>query len=231
MGIYNLLNAQQKPPAQGQSWEEWQIQQGLKGQSGSEARAIESRRQAIQKMLKTWKTGYEKSKGQYDFAEQSIRGGAISNVGQLTAGLAGSGMLNTTAAGNAARAANMDMQSQLSQLAQARDQTEYAKWMDLAEIQSNTPYDQMSFNKQEKAGISGGDVLSLIGGLAGISDRRLKKNIRRVGDHPRGIGVYEFSYLWSDERHVGVMADEVAGVLPGAVIDLGGYFAVDYGKL
>ncbi len=63
------------------------------------------------------------------------------------------------------------------------------------------------------------------------SDRRLKKNIRRVGTHRLGIGIYEFDYIWG-EHATGVMADEVKLVMPEAVLrDSSGYDMVDYGKL
>lgn len=67
------------------------------------------------------------------------------------------------------------------------------------------------------------------GGM-GFSDRRLKRNIHRIGTHRLGIGIYEFDYVWG-EHAIGVMADEVERVMPSAVIEIGGYKAVDYGRL
>jgi hypothetical protein len=62
------------------------------------------------------------------------------------------------------------------------------------------------------------------------SDRRLKSNIVRIGDHPLGIGIYEYDIY--GKRDVGVMADEVLTVKPGAVYTMqNGYMAVDYGLL
>jgi hypothetical protein len=56
-------------------------------------------------------------------------------------------------------------------------------------------------------------------------------NIRRVGTHRLGIGIYEFDYIWG-EHAVGVMADEVKLVMPEAVIrDPSGFDKVDYSKL
>ena len=64
-----------------------------------------------------------------------------------------------------------------------------------------------------------------------FSDRRLKKNIKRIGTHPLGVGIYEFDYIWG-EHATGVMADEVKLVRPEAVIrDKSGYDMVDYSKL
>jgi hypothetical protein len=64
-----------------------------------------------------------------------------------------------------------------------------------------------------------------------FSDRRLKREIERVGALPSGLPVYRYRYLWSDEPQIGVMADEAREMFPGAVFDVGGFFAVDYGKV
>jgi hypothetical protein len=70
------------------------------------------------------------------------------------------------------------------------------------------------------------------------SDRRLKHDIIRIGDHPLGFGLYLFSYRPShrDEcghgRHFGVMADEVEPILPEAIsVRADGYKAVNYDLL
>jgi hypothetical protein len=70
------------------------------------------------------------------------------------------------------------------------------------------------------------------------SDRRLKENIVRVGEHPLGMGLYLFDYkpTYRDAhghgRRLGVMADEVEAVVPQAVlIRPDGYKMVDYGLL
>jgi hypothetical protein len=62
------------------------------------------------------------------------------------------------------------------------------------------------------------------------SDRRLKSNIVRVGDHPLGIGIYEYDIFGNRER--GVMAQEVLEVKPEAVHMMpNGFMAVNYGAL
>ncbi|HQT64791.1 MAG: hypothetical protein B7Z75_06495 [Acidocella sp. 20-57-95] len=66
-------------------------------------------------------------------------------------------------------------------------------------------------------------------GVAILSDIRLKKDIRRIGTHSLGIGLYEYSYLGSNIRHTGVMAQEVLRVAPHAVITgANGFYSVDY---
>lgn len=77
-------------------------------------------------------------------------------------------------------------------------------------------------------------LMSMIGtgamyGLA-ASDRRLKSNIVRVGAHRLGIGVYDYVIFGKPAR--GVMADEVAKVMPEAVVrHPDGYDMVDYARI
>ena len=70
------------------------------------------------------------------------------------------------------------------------------------------------------------------------SERRVKENIVRVGDHPWGFGLYLFDYLpehreqWGRGRQFGVMIDEVEAVAPEAVsTHADGYKRVDYALL
>lgn len=60
-------------------------------------------------------------------------------------------------------------------------------------------------------------------GLSFFSDRRLKRDIERIFS-----GLYRFKYLWSDDSHVGVMADEVPAHAKTRIF---GFDAVDYGQL
>ncbi len=70
------------------------------------------------------------------------------------------------------------------------------------------------------------------------SDRRLKENVVRVGEHPAGFALYLFDYkprfrdLWGHGRQCGAMADEVERVAPHAVsVGADGYCIVDYARL
>ena|SRR5437764_274674 len=61
------------------------------------------------------------------------------------------------------------------------------------------------------------------------SDRRLKKDVTRVAEHPAGFGVYRFKYLWSDTEYRGVLAQEVLAAMPEAVVrGDDGFLRVDY---
>ncbi len=65
-----------------------------------------------------------------------------------------------------------------------------------------------------------------------FSDRRLKRDIVELSRLGNGIGLYRYRYSWSDQLYVGVMAQEVAEIAPGAVVrDADGYLRVDYFQL
>lgn len=80
---------------------------------------------------------------------------------------------------------------------------------------------------------------SMAGTAAGLymakSDRRLKKNIKRLTALSSGIGVYQYNYLWETndaQPRIGYMADEVEKVYPAAVVvGEDGFKSVDYSKV
>jgi hypothetical protein len=78
-----------------------------------------------------------------------------------------------------------------------------------------------------------GEVFVIGIGCTGIpSDVRLKRDIGLLARLGNGIGLYRYRYLWSDTVYVGVMAQEVATIVPDAVLQgADGFFRVDYGRL
>jgi hypothetical protein len=63
-----------------------------------------------------------------------------------------------------------------------------------------------------------------------FSDRRLKRNIKRVGEHAIGVGIYEYTMMGIAQR--GVIAQEVQSVRPDLVKrHANGYLMVNYGGL
>jgi hypothetical protein len=78
------------------------------------------------------------------------------------------------------------------------------------------------------AGSAGGAYLT---NLLLASDRRLKKNIEKIGKESNGLNVYSFSYIWDNEVHTGYMSDEVRQLYPDAVTVVNGYDMVNYGIL
>jgi hypothetical protein len=77
---------------------------------------------------------------------------------------------------------------------------------------------------------------NMMGGLFGLgsagiglfSDRRLKTEIRRVGETDGGTPLYAYRYIWGGPVHIGVMADEVP---EAAMMTDSGYLAVDYARV
>lgn len=93
-----------------------------------------------------------------------------------------------------------------------------------------------------------GSVRELTGGASGTlgdgqgmsmtaSDPAVKENVVRVGEHPAGFGLYMFDYkaefaAFGEGRQFGVMADEVAAIVPEAVVrGEHGYLTVNYALL
>lgn len=85
-------------------------------------------------------------------------------------------------------------------------------------------------NQQSNAMMGGLFGLAGTLGSAFISDRRLKTDIERIGALANGLPVYSFRYIWGGPAHIGLMAQDVEQVNPDAVIDMGGFKAVDYAK-
>ena len=74
------------------------------------------------------------------------------------------------------------------------------------------------------AGVAGGL------GWAPFSDVRLKSNIKRIGTHVKGFGVYEYDIF--NRHEFGVLAQEVMKYVPEAVkMHPSGYLTVNYGAL
>lgn len=88
-------------------------------------------------------------------------------------------------------------------------------------------------NQQSSRNAFLGNILGGASDLAGMyfSDRRVKRDIRRIGTHARGFGLYEFRYIGERGRRVGVLAQEVRRVMPEAVASNCGVLMVDYSQL
>lgn len=74
-----------------------------------------------------------------------------------------------------------------------------------------------------------GKFLGTIAAGAAASDRRLKKNIFKIGKLSNGLSLYQYRYINDAGPFIGVMADEVEKIMPealGPIID--GYKTVDY---
>ena len=101
-----------------------------------------------------------------------------------------------------------------------------------AASQAQGQTDQNTYNQKvatQNANTAG--LYSLAGaGVKAFSDVRLKSNIVKIGNHPIGIGIYEYDIF--GQREQGVIAQELMQVMPDAVHQHpSGYLMVDYGRL
>ena len=77
------------------------------------------------------------------------------------------------------------------------------------------------------------DGLQIAASIATIanpgSDRRLKENIKKIGESISGLGIYKFNYIGKAKQYIGAMADEVIKVVPeAAVLRPDGFYSVNY---
>ncbi len=61
-----------------------------------------------------------------------------------------------------------------------------------------------------------------------FSDRRVKRNLIKIGEYAIGVTKYLFQFIWDDTWHVGPVAQEVQEVRPDLVLDIDGILHVDY---
>ena len=89
--------------------------------------------------------------------------------------------------------------------------------------------------KQAASGGFMGGLMELGGALGGAaiskySDVRLKENIKRIGKY-KNHNLYEYNYIWSKVKELGVMAQEIEKVIPEAVQEINGMKHVNYGAI
>ena len=91
----------------------------------------------------------------------------------------------------------------------------------------NAQMQNSAANRQGLYGLLGTGAMA---GAYYFSDRRLKRDIRKIGALPNGLGVYKYRYTWSDDDEVGLMADEVKAINPAAVMTVGSHDMVNYAE-
>lgn len=104
--------------------------------------------------------------------------------------------------------------------------------VDYAGLVNQDYQNKLAAYQQSQAGI--GSLLGGVGSLFALSDKRAKKDIKKVGK-VKGKNLYEYSMRGDRDdgkRHIGVMAQEVERTNPSAVITgRDGLKRVNYGKL
>jgi hypothetical protein len=82
-------------------------------------------------------------------------------------------------------------------------------------------------------GLAAQGIATYAGAGGTFSDRRVKKDIARVGEYPNGLPMYEFTYRGDQTgtRYRGVIAQDVEQVFPEAVEEFDGIKRVNYALL
>jgi hypothetical protein len=182
-----------------------------------------------------------------DVANQMAAANALYNGGNTTAGalsglqqnyLANQGQ-GVAAAQSALDAQNYGANATLAAEAQRRGIPVQALGL-LAQIGVpiaglGTQTNGTSTTTQQMSGVDqfskiAGGISNLFSGYAGLtkSDMRLKEDIVQVGTLFDGTPVYGYRYKGAPAYHIGLMAQDVEKTAPHAVVEIGGYKAVDY---
>lgn len=190
--------------------------------------------------------------GQYnqDVANQLSAANALYGAQNSTSGLLAAqgqqGLANqlqgVTSAQDALNAQNYGPQQQLA-LAQLAQNIPAQNFALLAQIgvpiaglgsqsSANTHGTEQMSGAQQFSTIAGGIGNLLSGGSSLLkywpSDRRLKQDIEQVGTLFDGTPVYGYRYTGAPAYHIGLLAQDVEKIMPGAVIEINGHKAVDY---
>lgn len=138
-------------------------------------------------------------------------------------------MLNALRSGNQVSMPQFGSVSAGSQIAAA---PVYAATNDQYQAQQNAYNTQMQGYGALMGGLGqlGGAAMHFIPGFQ-TSDRRLKKNIKKLGKTLSGLGIYSYNYISDSKPHFGYMADEVEKIYPDAVRYVDGFAQVNYARI
>jgi hypothetical protein len=139
--------------------------------------------------------------------------------------------LNTGLAQNQQSIGNLMTQGDFTRGLDAQTRTgELTALQQMAQLLGVYPATSEGSSKSSSSPGIGGAVQGIGAALSLFSDERLKENITHFGTE-NGFNLYQFNYKGQPERFVGVLAQEVAQVMPDAVREISGFLAVDYGKI
>lgn len=152
----------------------------------------------------------------------------LSGYGPMASGLTTTGAQIGTQATNVVNAGAAGINSGLSAAGQIfGEMGKQSSSLWNSQAQAKFASDQAASNSNAEMW---GTVIGAVAMVA-MSDRRLKRNIVRVGQTAKGVPMYSFQYLGGDTYYIGPMADEVERMIPNAVRDIGGFKAVDYSQI
>ena len=112
---------------------------------------------------------------------------------------------------------------------QAQEQRDVADISRAAAMQQQAGQQYFDVKASQKQLI--GNIAQAAGTAFGASERRLKKNIKRIGKSESGLNIYLFEYInkaFGEGVYQGAMVNEAPSY---AVVDMGEYKAIDYSKI
>lgn len=161
--------------------------------------------------------------------QQQAAQGLFGMGAQYASGLAGIGTGAQAAALQGAQA-QIGAGTLQQQTQQAQDTAQYQQFLQ----ERGFPYQQAQFlaNIAMGTGALSGSTTTTTQPNSFFSDRRLKKDIKEIGETHDGLPIYSFKYKnGDDQQRIGVMADEAREKHPDAVHRVGGIDTVDYEKI
>lgn len=155
-------------------------------------------------------------------AEQGSRG--------ITGNAAASGLLRSGSTAKGLQAFGNNLQNSYAQSYMDKLLAQAGLGLQAGNLISGAGQTSQSQGTSSKKDGLGGLIGSVASGIA-ASDRRLKKNIHKVGERD-GLNIYQYRYVDGTGPMIGVMADEVEKLYPEALgPTIEGYQSVDYDKL
>ena len=227
--VYEDLTVNQQQAqfqAQQAAQQQANIMQGLRGAAGGSGIAALAQQMATQGQLSTQQISA--SIGQQEAQNQRLRaqGAQQVQVGQAAVDLQqrqGQAAVQQAESGRISTLLGMEYGE--LQAAQAGVQAAYQNQQSAIAMDMERRGQNMAMTGQ----IIGG-VLGAAGSAIG-SDRKLKKNINKIGESPSGLNIYSFEYKnskYGEGLFQGVMSDEIP---QEAVINNGEYDVVNYSML
>ena len=159
----------------------------------------------------------------------------MANQGQIAAQEAGDKIGSQEAANQKAAATEaskiQDAKIQGEEKSRTLQYKKTGQLFDLAAGESAAADDAVAAASKEKSDAISGIAGSLLKGASSFSDRRVKKNISKIGVSGSGLNIYSFEYknpIFGEGLFQGVMSDEVP---QETVTSINGYDTVDYSML
>lgn len=142
----------------------------------------------------------------------------------------GQAYANLGLANQAAQQSAIQAQMQMGQIQQQTDQAAKTAMYNQFMQQQGYPFQQVQFLGNLAMGtgaLSGSTTTTNSSGGGFFSDRRLKKNIEKIGETYDGQNIYRYNYKGEPRTQIGLLADETD---KKAVGEANGYKTVDYKK-